>query len=214
MPRPRNTPTVTPSTLDTNTVGNTSAAFSQLTAVLPNELAVQYPNVAEMMPSDWFRPSSSNVPRTDNATFRAELQIAKEQNNSIKLLSANIDNAIELAGVAVKTTKVAKLVAEYLIGLEEIKAVGVRLRAAQSSTANEERKVLIIEEKGRQLDNKLIGERIKTGIEAQKNSITQLESNYYSDLHPIKQTEWQNKLEAAKSKAQQALQGSRTALNS
>jgi hypothetical protein len=182
----------------------TGSPASALSA-LPEQLTVNYPDIQGLLPTDWFRPSSSAVPQTDDATKEEELKIAREQGNSIELLHANMDNAIALAAVAVKATKVGKLAAEYLVGLEEIRAVGVKLRGAQAATANEERQVLIIQEKGNQLDQRLQGEQIKTQIEGQKNQITQLESQYWQQLHPIKQTEWQNKLQAAQTKAIAAL---------
>ena len=197
-------PTV-PTTKQPRNPSQPTGSPSSALPALPESLQINYPDVQGLLPTDWFRPSSSAVPQTDDATKEEELKIAREQGNSIELLAANMDNAIALAAVAVKATKVGKLAAEYLVGLEEIRAVGVKLRGAQAATANEERQVLIVREKGNQLDQKLQGEQIKTQIEGQKNQITQLESQYWQQLQPIKQTEWQNKLQAAQSKAIAAL---------
>lgn len=209
-PRRPKAPTETPITPTTPTTPtNSPTAVNSALAALPATLEVNYPDVKSLLPTDWFRPSSSAVPRTDDATYAEEVKTAAEQGNSIELLKLNVENAVKLAEVAVKTTRLGKLAAEYLVGLEEIRAVGVRLRGAQAATANEERQVSIVLEKGNQLDRKLEGERLKTQIEGQKNQITQLESDYLTQLQPIKQTEWQNKLEAAKLKAQAALNASK-----
>jgi hypothetical protein len=197
-------PTV-PTTRQPRTPSAPTGSPSSALSALPEQLTVNYPDIQGLLPSDWFKPSSSAVPQTDDATKEEELRIAHEQGNSIELLAANMDNAIALAAVALKATRIGKLAAEYLLGLEEIRAVGVKLRGAQAATQNEERQVLIIQEKGNQLDQRLQGEQIKTQIEGQKNQITRLESDYLNQLHPIKQTEWQNKLQAAQTKAIAAL---------
>ena len=160
-------------------------------ASLPPALNISYPDISGLLCTDWFRPSSSKVPQTSDEEKEREAKIANEQSNSIELLSMNLDNAIGLAQVAVKATRIGRLVAEYQIGLEEIRAVGVKLRGAQMATANEEKNVLLIQEKGNQLTAKL--------------GISQTETGYLTSLRPIKESEWQNKLQAAQIKAQEAL---------
>jgi hypothetical protein len=185
----------------------TGSNATNVLSSLPAKLDVKYPDVQSLLPTDWFKPSSSKVPQTTDEEAQKELKIAHEQGNSLELLSANMDNAMKLAGVAVKATKVGKLVAEYLVGLEEIKAVGVKLRGAQAATANEEKNVAIIQERGNMLDVRLNGERIKTSIERNKNQLSQVDERGYSQLLPIKETEWKNKLAMAQQKAQQATDG-------
>jgi hypothetical protein len=195
-------PTTTPVAVPTTPTTANNALSS-----LPASINVNYPDVQSLLPTDWFKPSSSKVPQTDDATTQQELKIAHEQGNSLDLLNANMDNAMKLAGVAVKATKVGKLVAEYLVGLEEIRAVGVKLRGAQAATANEEKQVSIIQERGNMLGVKLDGERIKTSIERNKNQLSQVDERGYQQLLPIKETEWKNKLALAQQKAQQATDG-------
>ena len=184
---PISVPTIPP-VASSKPTGTPTAALT----TLPPALNVSIPDIPGMMPDDWFKPSSSKVPQITDAEKAVEAKIAHEQGNSIELLSLNMDNAIGLAQVAVKATKIGKLVAEYQIGLEEIRAVGVKLRGAQMATANEEKNVALIAEKSNQLTAKL--------------GISQTETNYLNQLKPIKESEWANKLQVAQIKAQEALQ--------
>ena len=196
----------TPSTAPTS-----SGRGSDLATALPATLEFSLPNFSGLVPQNWFRPSSSSVEQVSDEDFEAESKIAHEQGNALELMGLNLDNVEQLAKNAVKATKIGKLMGEYLVGIEAMRTVGVTLRNAKSTTANEERKGLIITEKGRQIDLKLVGEQTKTAIEQQKIDLLNDESSYYRDLRPIDQTRWQNMLESARAKAQQALGGRRTA---
>jgi hypothetical protein len=145
----------------------------------------------------------------DQATFQEESLIAEEQGNALELMGSNLDNVAKAMQNAVKATKIGKLLAEYLVGLEAIKTVGVSLRNAQKVTVNEEKRGLLIDEQGVRLDTQLVGERNKTAIESGKNALSQLEVSYYNSLAETKQTEWNNKLLAAEEKARLALQGAK-----
>lgn len=182
---------------------------SALTSVLPEKLDIKFPNFGTLAPTNWYRPSTSPVERVDQATFQEESLIAEEQGNALELMGSNLDNVAKAMQNAVKATKIGKLLAEYLVGLEAIKTVGVSLRNAQKVTVNEEKRGLLIDEQGVRLDTQLVGERNKTAIESGKNALSQLEVSYYNSLAETKQTEWNNKLLAAEEKARLALQGAK-----
>lgn len=175
-------------------------------STLPESLQINFPDFANLTPTNWYRPSTSPVERVNQANFQSEALVAEEQGNGLDLLNMNLDNVEKSMRSAVKATKIGKLLAEYLVGLEAIKTVGVSLQNAQKVTLNEMKKGLVIDEKGTQLDTQLIGERHRTTLEGQKTDLTQLEINYYKQLQGTKEREWQGKLAAAEEKARLALQ--------
>jgi hypothetical protein len=203
-PRKPRTPATTPTSTPTTTKPSEPVAIQ---TGLPTKINLKVPDFSSLIPADPFKPSSSVVPRTSDAEYEQELQTAKEQSNSLDLLNANMQNLGKLATAAVSASKAAKTIAEYYVSLEEIKTVGVKLRAAMALTANEEKNVTILEEKGNQLSVRLDGERIKTQVESAKNDLSQIDLLGYQQLQPIKQLEWQNKIQAAEIKAREALNG-------
>jgi hypothetical protein len=209
-PRSPGSPSLTPSP-PPSALTSGGGKGADLGAILPDRLEFALPHFAGMLPTNWYRPSTSAVERVTDADFETESEIAREQGNGLQLMGMNLDNVEELARNAVKATKIGKLMGEYLVGIEAMRTVGVCLRNAQTVTANEEKKGFIMGEKGRQLDIKFAGEQIKTGIEQSKSDLLSDESNYYRELRPIEQTRWQNLLEAAQIKAQQALNGRQSA---
>jgi hypothetical protein len=211
--KPRDTAPIVPTAPTSPTATRTPARSpSNALSALPESLEVQFPDFRSQIATDWFRPSSSSVPRTTAEEFKNESEIASEQNNSLQLQSMNLDNALLTVSNAVKATKIGKAIAEYAVGLEAIRGVGVRLRNEQAVTANYEKQVLITQEKGLQLDQKLIGEQTRTQIESAKNQITQLELGYHRDLKPIKEQEWKNRLVEAQAKAALTLEGMKSYL--
>ena len=169
---------------------------------LPQSINIQYPDIQGMMPTDWFRPSSSSVPQTDNATHRAEMKVVHQQANSIELLKANLTNVKELVSAGVIATEIGKQMAHYVIGLEEIRELGVQLANRRITTANTQKQGLILMERGVALDRKLDGERLKTQNEGLKNKALQQEIDFRHQLIPIKEREWNLKLDQAQSQAE------------
>ena len=172
---------------------------------LPQSINIQYPDIQGMMPTDWFQPSSSSVPQTDNATHRAEMKVVHQQANSIELLKANLTNVKELVSAGVIATEIGKQMAHYVIGLEEIRELGVQLANRRITTQNTQKQGLILMERGVALDRKLDGERLKTQNEGLKNKALQQEIDFRHQLIPIKEREWNLKLEQAQSQAEALL---------
>jgi hypothetical protein len=177
--------------------------------LLPETLSLQFPDFQSLIPTDWFKPSSSSVPRTTSAEFNQEKLIAEEQGNSLVLMGMNLENATLAVGNAVKATKVGNLILQYELGIEKMRTTEASIHNQQTATANERIKGDIQTEKGRSLTLKLAGEQIRTGIEGAKNALSQAELGYHTDLLPVREKEWQNLLLQAQQKAELALNGVR-----
>jgi len=183
-----------------------SNSSNSTTLSLPDSLDIQLPDFAAQVPTDWFRPSSSSVPRTDSATFKQESLIAAEQSNSLQLQSMNLDNVILTAGNAVKATKIGDLLMTYQIGIETIRTSSVKLLNQQQLTVNMGKQLLITTEKGRGLDVKLQGEQLKTQLEDAKNNILMSDVQGYQQLLPIAEQSWKYRLEQASNMNAEMLQ--------
>jgi hypothetical protein len=185
--------TLTPTTPTTPTVSNRSLS------ALPDTMNMSMPDIGSLAPSDWFKASSS-IPVLTESEFNAETQKIDGQLRSVEILKGNAQIALGLATAGVTMAKAGKQMALYAVVMEEIKAVGVQLRNAQTATANEEIKVSITAEKGQQLSTQLEGDRIKTQTLGYKNQVDALEGDYYQRLKPLKETEWQQKLDELSAK--------------
>lgn len=172
---------------------------------VPESLDITLPDFSSQLPSDWYKPSSSNVPRTDSQTFLEESQIATEQKNSLVLQGLNLDNAKLTIKNAVKGTQIAELLMNYKIGVEKVRTAAVKLVDAQFVTANAQKQVLITQEQGRQLDTRLTGEQLKTQMEVAKNELIQVDVSGYQALKPIAEQAWKNRLAEAEAKNQEML---------
>ena len=205
--KPSDTSTATKEPLTTTPKVSPVTNTSNSSAVsLPTSLDVQLPDFRSQIPTDFFKPSSSSVPRTNSETFKEESKIAAEQANSLQLQALNIDNALLTVGNAVKATKIGDLLMQYQVGIETIRNTSVKLRNAQQITANSEKQVLITAEKGNGLDIKLRGEQMRTTLENAKNNILDADIQGYTQLLPIAQQTWQNKLDQAQSQNTEVLQ--------
>ncbi len=162
------------------------------------------PSFNALAPSDLFNPSSSPVPRTSADQLQSGLEVAREQGNSIKLLHANLDNAIELAKAAVKQTKLVKIGVQYQIGLEEIQTENQNLITAQVVTQNASKKTQLAVEQGKTIDQQVIGQGIKTDVQGQKNSVDRLEIDYLTQAKPLVEQKWKAKLEGLKQQITEA----------
>ena len=201
-----NAPTATPKTSNPSLTSSPSNG-SQLSALsLPDSLDIQLPDFASQVPTDFFRPSSSSVPRTDSATFKQESLIAAEQSNSLQLQSMNLDNVVLTVGNAVKATKIGDLLMQYQIGIETIRTSSVKLLNQQQLTVNMGKQLLITTEKGRGLDVKLQGEQLKTQLEDAKNNILAADVQGYQQLLPIAEQSWKYRLEQASNMNAEMLQ--------
>lgn len=163
------------------------------------------PQFNSYAPTDLFNPASSPIPRTTSDQLQTGLEVAREQGNSIKLLHANLDNAIEFAKAAVKQTKLVRIGVQYQIGLQNIETERQNLVTAQVETNNAAKKTELTTEVGRTIDAQVAGQRIKTEIQTSKNGIDRLEVDYLRDAKPLVEQKWKAKLEGLKQQITEVL---------
>ena len=173
---------------------------------LPEKINTEgVPNVNSYLPTNFFDPASSPVPRTTAAQLEQGLQHQQEQKNSIVLLHGNLDNSIELIKAAVKSAKLVKLSVDYRTEVETIATATQKLRQQQTLTANESTRVELFAEQGRTILSQVEGQRVKTNVQDLKNGIDRLEVDYLNSARPVVEQTWRNKLEVLRQKAIDAL---------
>ena len=188
-----------------------------LAAVLDSpDLNFTLPDFVGSMPTDLYRPSTSAIPRITDAIYQEEALAASEKLNTIKLENRSLELMEEKSKGAVIASRVAlnvstslvdfrKAQVNYLVGIDAADvAYEVGMAKNSEIRTNGFKEIDLLKEKGRTLDQRLVGAQIKTNWESEKNTNAQLYVDHEIDLRSVIKDELKVTLDAARNSVTEA----------
>ncbi|NJL19591.1 MAG: hypothetical protein HC895_00245 [Leptolyngbyaceae cyanobacterium SM1_3_5] len=182
------------------------------------DLNFAMPDFVGAVPTDLYRPSSSSIPEIDDATYQQESKSAHNKLNAVKLQNESLLIVEEESKGAVIASRIAGNVAtalvnfrkaqvNYLVGMDAADiAYEVGTAKNAETRTNGFKEVSILQEKGRSLDERFRGAQIKTNLEREKNSNSQLDVDHQVRIRPILQEKLDAEFESLKNSASEARQ--------